>query len=173
MALKLNRLQLDQLSADPASPADGDLWYNSTANTFRGRVNGVSEDIPAAGGGGSLFGTEFANQYAASSSGSNTTPVPVLSLILSPGPPAGTYRIGWSCTLMTDNREVFVQVIHNLSTNLGIGMTKDDIYGQMQSGFAIVTCDGGAQFFDMEFWVDQDGDSWDATEMRLEFWRIS
>jgi hypothetical protein len=38
-------------TSDPASPQDGDLWYNSTSNTFRKRQNGVSSDLAAASGG--------------------------------------------------------------------------------------------------------------------------
>lgn len=33
------------LTADPASPVDGDFWYNSTDDKFRGRVNGVTVDM--------------------------------------------------------------------------------------------------------------------------------
>lgn len=32
-------------SGDPSSPVDGDVWYNSSTNKFRGRENGASKDL--------------------------------------------------------------------------------------------------------------------------------
>ena len=40
-----NGVALDPQSADPASPANGQLWYNSTTATFRKRQNGVTSDL--------------------------------------------------------------------------------------------------------------------------------
>lgn len=37
-------------AGNPSTPANGDLWYNSTANTLRARINGVSVDLGAGGG---------------------------------------------------------------------------------------------------------------------------
>lgn len=30
------------MTSDPASPTDGEIWYNSTSNTYKGRENGVT-----------------------------------------------------------------------------------------------------------------------------------
>lgn len=38
-------------TADPSSPTDGDLWYNSTANALKARINGAN--VSLSGGGGS------------------------------------------------------------------------------------------------------------------------
>jgi len=38
-------LNLNPISADPSSPSDGDIWYNSTSGTFKCRANGVTETI--------------------------------------------------------------------------------------------------------------------------------
>ena len=46
-----NNAVLDPQSADPATPINGQLWYNSTTEKFRGRQNGTSLDIIGAGGG--------------------------------------------------------------------------------------------------------------------------
>lgn len=46
-------LQLVPVAGDPASPQDGDLWYNETTNKFRKRENGVTSDMTGGGGGGS------------------------------------------------------------------------------------------------------------------------
>ena len=40
-----NGIVLDPQASDPASPANGQLWYNSTTNTFRKRQNGVTSDL--------------------------------------------------------------------------------------------------------------------------------
>jgi len=40
-----NGFVLDPQSADPVSPMNGQLWYNSSAGTFRKRQNGVTSDL--------------------------------------------------------------------------------------------------------------------------------
>ena len=47
-----NTMLLEPQGADPASPGDGQLWYNSTTQKFRGRQNGASVDLISVGGGG-------------------------------------------------------------------------------------------------------------------------
>jgi hypothetical protein len=47
-----NAMLLEPQSSEPASPGDGQLWYNSIAQKFRARQNGVSVDLISAGGGG-------------------------------------------------------------------------------------------------------------------------
>lgn len=39
------RLSPPKYTTDPASPEDGDIWYNMTTNKFRGRANGTSVDL--------------------------------------------------------------------------------------------------------------------------------
>lgn len=39
------RFSPPKYAGDPASPEDGDVWYNSSTNKFRGRANGVSVDL--------------------------------------------------------------------------------------------------------------------------------
>jgi len=51
-----NTMLLEPQSADPTSPGNGQLWYNSTTQKFRGRQNGASVDLISAGGGGSSLG---------------------------------------------------------------------------------------------------------------------
>ncbi len=50
-------LRLVPQSGDPASPLDGQLWYDSTLNQLRLRANGTSQSLGSGGGGGS--GIEF------------------------------------------------------------------------------------------------------------------
>ncbi len=44
-------------TADPSSPANGDLWYDSTANELTARINGANVALGAGGGGGTLTAT--------------------------------------------------------------------------------------------------------------------
>lgn len=52
-------LRLEPLTADPASPQDGQLWYNATSNAFRKRENGVTSNLDSAGGGGGLADGDY------------------------------------------------------------------------------------------------------------------
>lgn len=36
------KLVVPVMSSDPASPVDGEIWYNSTSHTYKGRENGVT-----------------------------------------------------------------------------------------------------------------------------------
>jgi Protein of unknown function (DUF2793) len=47
-----NTAALDPQAADPATPTNGQFWYNSTTGKFRGRQNGSSVDLVGAGGTG-------------------------------------------------------------------------------------------------------------------------
>ena len=44
-----NNLALDPQSADPTTPTNGQVWYNSTSGKFRGRQNGINIDLSIAG----------------------------------------------------------------------------------------------------------------------------
>lgn len=39
MALRVNQINFDQLTADPGTPAEGWFWYNTTDNQFKGYAN--------------------------------------------------------------------------------------------------------------------------------------
>jgi hypothetical protein len=45
-----NNATLDPQSADPITPSNGQLWYNSTTGKFRGFQNGASIDLVSVGG---------------------------------------------------------------------------------------------------------------------------
>jgi Protein of unknown function (DUF2793) len=46
-----NNAVLDPQAADPTTPSNGQLWYNSTTGKFRARQNGTSLDVIGGGGG--------------------------------------------------------------------------------------------------------------------------
>ena len=54
-------------AGDPSSLANGDVWYNSSSNELKARINGSSVALGAGGGGGDLV---FLEEQAASSSAS-------------------------------------------------------------------------------------------------------
>jgi len=35
-------IEFQQLASDPASPIDGQVWYNTTSNTFKGQANSIT-----------------------------------------------------------------------------------------------------------------------------------
>ena len=45
-----NNAVLDPQAADPTTPTNGQLWYNSTSGKFRARQNGASIDVVGGGG---------------------------------------------------------------------------------------------------------------------------
>jgi hypothetical protein len=47
-----NNAVLDPQAADPTTPSNGQLWYNSTTGKFRARQNGANLDVIGGGGGG-------------------------------------------------------------------------------------------------------------------------
>ncbi len=55
-----NGIVLDPAAADPATPSNGQLWYNSTTSKLRARQNGASVDVI---GGGTPGGTSGQIQY--------------------------------------------------------------------------------------------------------------
>lgn len=57
-------------TADPATLANGDLWYNSTSNQLKARINGSTVALGAGGGsgGGDALTTDPLSQFAATTS---------------------------------------------------------------------------------------------------------
>jgi hypothetical protein len=45
MSLRIDTLELDVLSGDPSTPADGMIWYSSVSNRFRVRRNGATQNL--------------------------------------------------------------------------------------------------------------------------------
>lgn len=44
----LNGIKINPQTGDPASPTNGDVWYNSTTGKYRARQNGITVDLVTA-----------------------------------------------------------------------------------------------------------------------------
>lgn len=62
-------LNVGSIAGDPSTPANGDLWYDSTANELTARINGANVALGAGGGGSSVTSGAFASLPACSASG--------------------------------------------------------------------------------------------------------
>lgn len=54
-------LNVGSQAGDPGTPADGDVWYDSTANELTGRINGANVALGAGGGGASITQGTYAS----------------------------------------------------------------------------------------------------------------
>lgn len=76
-------------AGDPSTPANGDLWYDSTANELTARINGANVALGAGSSGGVLYKRKGSDQ-----STSSTTPADVSGIDISLA--ANTaYRVEW------------------------------------------------------------------------------
>jgi hypothetical protein len=59
-------VNVGSVSGDVSSPANGDLWYDSTGNLLRARINGANVSLGAGGGSGTVnSGTQYQLAYYA------------------------------------------------------------------------------------------------------------
>lgn len=57
-------MNVGALAGDPASPSDGDLWYDSSGAALRARINGASVSLGAGGGEDTLGLSDIYNEFA-------------------------------------------------------------------------------------------------------------
>lgn len=86
-------------SADPSSPANGDIWYNSTTNKYRCRENGSSVDCIGAGGSGMSDPMTTRGDMIYRNSSNTTARLPVGTGFLKAD---GTDVTGYATIAMTD-----------------------------------------------------------------------
>lgn len=76
-------VNIGSVAGDPSTPANGDLWYNTTTNKYRGYENGVLVDIRVgSGSGGTLdqaydYGGAGAGRAITADTGAVTITVPI------------------------------------------------------------------------------------------------
>jgi hypothetical protein len=130
-----NTALLEPQSADPASPANGQLWYNSTSGKFRGFQNGASVDLIGGGGGaawGSITGTLSAqtDMQTALNAKLNSSAVSIYGGTLIDDIDAATARttlgLGSAATQATTAFAAAIQ-FQDEGVNLGVAGTVDTI----------------------------------------------
>ena len=71
-------------AGDPSGVTNGDIWYNSTSNLLKARINGATVSLGAAGGGGTVTSFSSGNLSPLfTTSVANSTTTPALSFTLS------------------------------------------------------------------------------------------
>lgn len=60
-------LNAGSIAGDPSTPINGDIWYDSTGNLLRARINGATVSL-SAGGGGDALTTNPLSQFASTTS---------------------------------------------------------------------------------------------------------
>lgn len=73
-------LRIEPVAGDPASPLDGQIWYNATSNAFRKRENGVTSNLDTAGGGGGLSDGNYGDILVSGGGATLTIDTGVVSL---------------------------------------------------------------------------------------------
>ena len=94
MALKIGTIVLDSLAADPGSPADGEVWYNSTDGVGRIREDGVTGPLT-----GSTVGVEDRTATVNTTSTTDVAAGAGGGTDLSITPVAGTYFVFFSASV--------------------------------------------------------------------------
>ncbi len=132
----------------------------------------------AAGGGGSVFGSEFTSaESLGSSSTTSTTYVQKLRLTTA-SLPAGDYFIQWSYQISTDKSSIAVgaKIEHDDTTVLMETNRQMPTLGQfdVQGGFAKVTLSAAVHTFDLDFKTESGaGAGANVKDARLTLWRVS
>lgn len=74
-------LNVGSFAGDPSTPANGDVWYNSTSNLLRTRINGVTISLTA-GTGGTVTSVSVTTANGVSGSVATATTTPAITLTL-------------------------------------------------------------------------------------------
>jgi uncharacterized membrane protein len=103
-------------AGDPSSPANGDLWYDSSANELTARINGANVALGAGGGGGTPGGSDTQVQFNNSSSFGGSANLTWVSPALTIGVEASA---SGTLNLANGNATGDTVTIQNISTTAG------------------------------------------------------
>lgn len=174
MPFQLDILSLDVLSADPAFPVNGQIWYNSTTGTVRSYQSGAVKDW---GAGASVFGANY--QTAISLARSTTTSATMQDkTTLTTGALTGTYRVHWTAVVDVATASSEVQArLYNVTDATVIGVVQDirirlTTERHVCSGFAEVVFTGAAKTFKIQFASPNGSTTVGIQDARIELWRV-
>jgi len=135
-------LNIAPVAGDPASPADGDVWYNVTLNKFRKRENGVTTDLDTQGSAsplgndndfqynnGGVFGGAGGLTYNETDSRPVASNGVELGEVASPAAPASNRGLIFTKDTVTVTRPHFIDSVGS-AVQLGIAQT-----GERQVGW--------------------------------------
>lgn len=169
------KLNLKNVAGDVGSPANGDMWYNSSTGKFRAYENGAATNV--IGGGSSVFGSDF--QHAEDETRTTTTSSTYQDKVsLTTGALTGTYRVGWSAVhdCAANNRIVYSRLYNSTDA-----VAYEEILNQLSTtserrhigGFNFVTFTGSAKTFVIQFRSSQSGTTSGIAYAHIELWRVS
>jgi hypothetical protein len=169
MGFKTDSLEFDELTSDPTTPVDGEVWYNSAEERHKLRI------------GGSTYGVPTFYEWAESTGiSTRTSSVYGQKLRLTTSVlVAGDYYVGWQCETGNSGNDralgVRVQVddtttlLENVSKHRGRATENPPIFNVL-SGFDVVTLTAGSHDIDLD-WASFASTAY-IKNARLEIWRL-
>lgn len=103
------------VSGDPSTPANGDIWYDSTGNLLRARINGATVSLGSGGGGSGTVNSGTATQiayYPASTTAVSSTATMTVS---------STGRLAFQPTIATSGSTPYLTITAPTDTTLAAG----------------------------------------------------
>lgn len=125
MPLHVDTLDLDNLAADPGAPDDGSIWYNTTENAVKARINGVTlvlsqdkENTIYVAKSGAPYDTITAGLAAASSGD---------TVLVSPGVYAESVTVPAGVTLKGEGGSHVTQITGSAATGTRVTMNAGSV----------------------------------------------
>jgi hypothetical protein len=176
MPINADGIFLDTLASDPGSPAEGQLWYNTTAQKLMLRLSGSSVVVASSAASG-VFGNDF-QQVAVDASTSTTSSTPQTRVTLTTGDLTGTYRVGYCAETSAGaaNKNVQVRLYNNTDAVVLCTSLHRDSAASLtcsNAGFAYVTFTGSSKTFLIQYSSPDNSTSAYIQNARIELWRVS
>lgn len=162
----------DELASDPGSPAEGQVWFNTTEKKYKCYRDGQVEEYT------SVFGGMY-KQVSDDSERSTTAQSfqQAIRLTTDSCPANGTYYIGWYAELKTDIVPAIIRVRVQVDGSdvcfNDVALSVDATVDLPYSGFHWLALGTGTHTIDMDWYAYTDGMEAAIRRTRLVFWRVS
>jgi hypothetical protein len=133
----LSGLNVGSYAGNPSSPANGDLWYNSTGNVLNAQINGSTVSLGSGGGGAVTSVTSSTNLVTASP----TTGAVVITM------PAPDVQSGTSYTIPAADVELIFTGSSAASYAMPSSPASNAVLYVKNAGTAALTLTSSANFF--------------------------